>query len=210
MNENVLAWMDRLYAVEDDVLEEIRQRHERENLPPICISPNEAKIITVLLRAIGAKRVLEIGTLGGYSGTWIARALPSDGRLHTIECNPRHAAIARENFQFAGVSHKIDLIEGDALDVIRGLKPEFDAVFLDADKERLETYYRMSFDLLRIGGLLLCDNVFMNGRIADSTDEALDVEGARAFSRVASGDPRLMAATIPVRDGLAVGVKVAN
>lgn len=209
MEQPVLDYARELYAREDTVLAEIRARHERENLPAIFISPDEAKIISVLLRAVGARRVLEIGTLGGYSGVWIARALAEGGTLVTIEHDAKHARFARESFHAAGVADRVEIVEGDALEVLRRIEPEFDAVFIDADKESLEAYYHASLRLLRVGGLLLCDNVFIDGRVADPADTAPDVEGVRAFNRIASGDPRLVAAVIPVRDGLAVGVKVS-
>jgi predicted O-methyltransferase YrrM len=206
----VLAYTQRLFAPEDAILAEIRERHRREGLPDIFISPEEAKIIAVLLAAIGAERVLEIGTLGGYSGVWIARALPETGTLITVERNPEHARFAHESFRRAGVSDRVDLREGVALAVLETLEPPFDVVFIDADKAALEQYYTHAMRLLRVGGLLLCDNVFLDGRAADGSARDPDVLGVRAFNRLASSDPRLAAAVIPVRDGLAFGVKVSD
>lgn len=199
-----------LFAPEDAVLEQIRARHEQEQLPGIFISPEEAQIIVVLLRAIEARHVLEIGTLGGYSGVWIARALPVDGRLVTIEHDPRRASFARKSFAAAGVVDRVELREGEALEVLATLEPSFDAIFVDADKAPLAAYYRESMRLLRVGGLLLCDNAFIDGRIVNPEDTAADVEGVRAFNRLAATDPRLVSALVPVRDGLAVSVKVGG
>jgi predicted O-methyltransferase YrrM len=210
VNEQLLAYAEQLFAPEDAALHEIRAMQERGGLPDIAISPDEGKILAVLLTAVGARRVLEIGTLGGYSGVWMARALPTGGVLTTIEADPKHAAAARRAFARAGVAHRVELIEGRALDVLPILQPGFDAIFVDADKEPLERYYRHAMRLLRRGGLLLCDNAFFNGRVTDPRDTAADVEGVRAFNRLAAGDARLASAVIPVRDGLVVGVKVAE
>ncbi len=206
----VLAYARALYAPEDRVLVEIRERQERAGLPPISISADEAQIIAVLLEAVGAKRVLEIGTLGGYSGVWIARALKPGGTLTTIEIDPATAQVARETFQAAGVGDRVNVVEGDARTIVAKLDPPFDAVFIDADKASLETYFHDAMRLLRVGGLLLCDNVFLDGRVVVDADRKPDVEGVRAFNRLASSDSRLKAAVIPVRDGLTFGIKVAD
>jgi predicted O-methyltransferase YrrM len=208
LDERLLRYIRELYAPEDEVVASIRVRSERAGLPDVLISPDQAQIIAVLLRAIAARRVLEIGTLGGYSGVWIARALGPDGRLTTVEADPDRAAFARESFEQAGVSGRVTVIEGRAIDVMRDLEPAYDAIFLDADKEPLPAYFRASVPLLRVGGLLLCDNVFIHGRVVDEADRAADVEGVRAFNRLAAADPRLESGVIPVRDGLAVSVKV--
>jgi predicted O-methyltransferase YrrM len=210
VNEQLLAYAEQLFAPEDAALHEIRAMQERAGLPHIAISPDEGKILAVLLTAIGARRVLEIGTLGGYSGVWMARALPEGGKLTTIEAHPTHAQAALQAFERAGVTQRVELIAGRALEVLPTLRPGFDAVFVDADKEPLEQYYGHAMRLLRRGGLLLCDNAFFNGRVTDPRDTAADVAGVRAFNRLAASDPRLVAAVVPVRDGLVVGVKVAE
>ncbi len=210
VNEQLLAYAEQLFAPEDAALQEIRAMQEREGLPDIAISPDEGKILAVLLTAIGARRVLEIGTLGGYSGVWMARVLPAGGMLTTIEADPKHAATARRAFERAGVADRVRLIEASALEVLPTLSPGYDAIFVDADKEPLEQYYQHAMRLLRRGGLLLCDNAFFNGRVTDPRDTAADVQGVRAFNRLAAGDARLAAAVVPVRDGLVVGVKVAE
>jgi predicted O-methyltransferase YrrM len=210
VNEQLLAYAEQLFAPEDAALHEIRAMQRRLGLPDIAISPDQGKILLVLLRAIGARRVLEIGTLGGYSGVWLARALPVGGRLTTIEFDPKHAAVARDAFRRAGVSERVDLLEGHAMELLPALEPGYDAVFVDADKAPLVEYFRHAMRLLRPGGLLLCDNAFFNGRVTDPNDRAADVEGVRAFNRLAATDARLVAAVVPVRDGLTVGVKVAE
>lgn len=204
------AYIRDLFAAEDSALRAARLRHEKENLPAIHISPEEGKLLSILLRAVGARRVLEIGTLGGYSGIWIARALPPDGKLITIEHDSKHVDAARRAFAEADVSHKIELLEGDAREVLPRLTPEFDAVFVDADKEPLASYYREAMRLLKVGGLLLCDNALLQERVVDQADDADDVRGVREFNRLAASDGGLAATIIPIRDGLLVGLKLAT
>lgn len=201
------AYVEELFAVEDRALADIRKASRRAKLPDIAISAEEGKVLLVLLRAIGARRVLEIGTLGGYSGVWIARALAPGGTLTTIEGNPEFARIARASFARAGVADRVQLLEGRALEILPRLDPGYDAVFVDADKEPLEQYYHASLRLLRPGGLLLCDNAFISGRVIDRSDRAADVKGVRAFNRLAATDGRVVATILAVRDGLLVGVK---
>ena len=210
MDTRLAQYVTELFAPEDSVLARIRERHAQANLPPIHISPDEGKLLLVLLRATAAKTVLELGALGGYSGVWLARALPPDGRLTTIERDPRHAALARRSFVDAGLADRIRVVEGAALEVLPTLASGFDAVFVDADKEPLAQYFEWSVRLLRRGGLLLCDNAFFHGAVVDEGDRSAQVEGVRAFNRLAATDPRVVATVVPVRDGLVVGVKVAT
>jgi predicted O-methyltransferase YrrM len=138
------AYLAALFAREDAALTAAREAHRRADLPAIFVSAEEGAVLHLLPRMVGARRVLEVGTLGGYSGIWLARALPPDGRLVTIEGDEGHAAVARAAF------------EGP-----------FDAVFLDADKAPLRAYLDEALRLVRVGGLILCDNTFMHGRVAD-------------------------------------------
>jgi len=210
VDERLQRYVTELFAVEDPVLSTIRERHAEAGLPPIHISADEGKLLLLLIRALEATSVLELGSLGGYSGVWIARALPPHGRLTTIEKDPRHAAIARQAFNEAGLSPRVRLIEGAALDVLPTLAPGFDAIFVDADKEPLAQYYDWSMRLLRRGGLLLCDNAFFHGAAIDPADVTPGAQGVRAFNRLAADDPRLVATVVPVRDGLLIGLKVAE
>jgi predicted O-methyltransferase YrrM len=206
-DERLQRYVEELFAVEDAVLARVRARHAEQDLPAIHISPDEGKLLHVLLRAAGASRVLEIGALGGYSGIWLARALPAGGRLTTIERDPRHAVLARRAYVEAGLDHVIDLVQGEALGVLPTLDPGFDAVFVDADKEPLARYFEESVRLLRPGGLMLCDNAFFHGAVVDPTDRTASVEGVRAFNRLAASDPRVVSAVVPIRDGVVVSVK---
>ena len=210
MDDKLERYVTELFAAEDPILSKIRARHAAEKLPPINVSPEEGKLLHVLLLTIQSKRVLEIGSLGGYSGVWLARALPAGGELTTIEKDPKHAKVAREAFDMAKLHGRVRLIEGAALDVLPTLHPGFDAVFIDADKEPLPTYFEWGMKLLRRGGLLLCDNAFFHGAAVDPTDRSPDALGVRAFNELAARDPRLVATIIPVRDGLVVGVKTRD
>lgn len=207
MDAPLERYITELFAVEDPILTAIRVRHATLGLPPIHISQDEGKLLYVLLRAVRATTVLEIGSLGGYSGIWLARALPPAGRLITIEQDPRHAGFARRAFAEAGLGSRVQLIEGAALDVLPTLRPGFDAVFLDADKARLPQYFDWSVKLVRDGGLVLCDNAFFHGSVVDPADQSAETAGVRAFNRLAATDPRVVSAVVPIRDGLVVTVK---
>ena len=210
MDERLERYLRELFAVEDAALVTIRERQTAANLPEINVSAEEGRLLAVLLSAVQAKRILEIGALGGYSGTWMARALPPDGKMTTIEFDPHHAKIAREAYHHGGVADRVELIEGSALDVLPTLKPGFDAVFIDADKAPMAQYFEWGVRLLRVGGLLLGDNAFHDGRVADPSVKAPDTEGVRAFNKLSATDPRINATVIPIRDGLVVGVKVRD
>jgi len=210
VDERLERYVSELFAAEDPVLRKIRARHGEQKLPPINVSPEEGKLLYLLLLIIKAKRVLEIGSLGGYSGVWLGRALPPDGTLITLEKDPRHARIARDGFKEAGLQDRVQLIEGGALEILPTLKPGFDAVFIDADKEPLPTYFDWGMRLLRVGGLLLCDNAFFHGAAIDESDQSGNALGVRAFNKLAAGDPRLVATILPVRDGLLVGMKTRD
>jgi caffeoyl-CoA O-methyltransferase len=207
VDERLTAYVTELFAPEDPVLQGIRARQEELGLPPINISADEGKLLQVLLRTVGARRVLELGALAGYSGVWLARALPEDGSLTTIEKDHRHAELARQAFTEAGLAGRARVLEGAALAVLPTLAPGFDAVFVDADKEPLAKYFDWGVRLLRTGGLLLLDNAFRHGSVIDPKDHAPDTEGIRTFNRLAARDPRLIATIVPIRDGLLVAVK---
>jgi caffeoyl-CoA O-methyltransferase len=209
VDERLARYATELFAVEDANLTTIRARQEGLRLPPIHISADEGKLLHVLLRAIRAKTVLEVGSLAGYSGVWLARALQPDGRLTTIEKDPRHAALARQAFAEAGLASRVRVLDGAALDVLPTLAPGFDAIFLDADKASLPEYFEWSLALLREGGLLLCDNAFLHGSVVDPADQSPDTAGVRAFNLRAATDSRLVSTVVPIRDGLVVAVKVA-
>lgn len=198
-----------LYAVEDDLLAELRAEIPRRGMPEIQISPTQGRLMQVLLLSIGARRVLEIGTLGGYSAVWMARALPAGGRLITLELEAERAALARDYAARAGLGDVIEVQVGDARELLAGLiaaRPEpFDAVFIDADKAGYPEYLDRALELVRPGGLILGDNAFRDGRVVDDDpDEA--TQGILAYNERIAGDDRLESTIVPIRDGLAVSV----
>jgi predicted O-methyltransferase YrrM len=206
-DDRLARYVAGLFAREDAALAAIRADHKTHDVPEIHVSAEEGAILHLLVRTIGARRVLEVGTLAGYSGVWLARALAPGGRLVTIEGSEKHAALARQAFERAGVADRVDLRVGPALDQLARLSPPFDAVFLDADKAPLPEYLREADRLLRSGGLLLCDNTYMEGAVADDDAQASDVRGMRAFNQLVADHPRFVSAVIPVRDGLLVALK---
>ncbi|HZO20671.1 MAG TPA: O-methyltransferase [Gemmatimonadaceae bacterium] len=207
MSDRVDEYITSLFARDDDVLAALREAADREGLPPISIGAVTGRLLQVLLSAVRAERVLEVGTLGGYSAIWMARALPRSGRLVTIEIDERHADFARRYFTRAGLDDRIEVRVGRALDVLPAFDGErFDVVFLDADKEPLPTYLDWSLRLLRPGGLLIADNALWGGRVLDPTTEDEGTRGIREFNRRLATDERLRGTIIPVGDGLAVAV----
>jgi predicted O-methyltransferase YrrM len=201
------SYVGALFAPEDPVLMALREDADREGLPPIAISPDTGRLLQVLLRAIGARRVLEVGTLGGYSALWMARALPPDGRLLTLERDAAHAAFARRHLADAGVADRVEVREGQALQLLPALDGErFDLVFLDADKEPLPTYLDWALRLVRPGGAIVADNALWGGRVLDdrATDEA--TVAVREFNRRMATDPRLTSIVVPTHDGVAIGI----
>jgi len=196
-----------LFAREDDVLLALREEADRHGLPPISISPDEGRLLQVLLAAVGARRVLEVGTLGGYSAIWMARALPDDGFLVTIELDPGHASFARRFIARARLDAKVDIRVGRALDVLASLDGEqFDAMFIDADKEPLSTYLEWGLRLVRRGGLIVADNALWGGKVLDERIEDDATRAIRAFNVRLAADPRLVSIVVPTHDGVAVAV----
>lgn len=180
-------------------------------LPAIDVSPAQGKLLHLLARAIGARRVLEIGTLGGYSTIWLARALPPDGRLVTLEYEPGYAAVARENVDRAGVGTLVEIRQGRALDLLPDVDGPFDLVFVDADKQSNAEYLGWALRLTRPGSVIVVDNVVREGRVldADSDDDA--VQATRRFNEVLAEEPRLSATEIQTvgskgHDGFALAV----
>ncbi|MBK7369482.1 MAG: O-methyltransferase [Candidatus Eisenbacteria bacterium] len=169
-------------------------------LPAIAVSTAQGKMLHLLARLHGAKRVLEVGTLGGYSTIWLARALPEGGRVVTLELDAKHAAVARANFERAGLAHVIELREGAAADSLAALHAEgvapFDFVFIDADKPGNSVYIDWALKLLRDGGVLVLDNVVRDGAVIDAASDNPAVLGTRAAIERLSREPRVTATAI--------------
>jgi predicted O-methyltransferase YrrM len=201
--------IDGLFASEDEALVRLRQRAAGAGLPHIEVSAGQGKLLYLLARLVGARRILEIGTLGGYSGIWLGRALPPDGELVTLELDPAYAAFARQSFNEAGLGSQALILTGRARDRLCELSGPYDLVFLDANKDEYPEYFAETARLLRPGGLLLADNVVRKGAIlAPPVDDAM-AQGAARFLDILSADPRFEAIVlqqigIKGHDGLAL------
>ncbi|MGH7669559.1 MAG: O-methyltransferase [Gemmatimonadaceae bacterium] len=184
----------------DSALESALAASTAAGLPDIQVTPAQGKLLHLLARAIGARRILEIGTLGGYSSIWLARALPSDGRLVTLEVNPEHAAVARRNIAGAGLGAVVDVRLGDARDSLQKLAgehgPRFDFVFIDADKASTADYFDRAVQLSRPGALVMVDNVVREGAVIDAASDDPSVIGIRKFNELVAADPRVSVTTI--------------
>jgi predicted O-methyltransferase YrrM len=169
-------------------------------LPAISVAPNQGKFLHLLARVLGARMILEIGTLGGYSAIWLARALPEGGRLVTLEAEPKHSEVARTNIARAGLSPVVDLRVGLALETLPGLASEglgpFDLVFIDADKENTAEYFGWALRLTRRGGLIVVDNVIREGAVIDPASDDPRVQGVRRFYEVLAREPRVSATAL--------------
>jgi len=196
-----------LFAPEDELLAALREEADRTGMPPIAVSADEGRLLQVLLMSIRARRVLEVGTLGGYSAIWMARVLPDDGELLSIEIEQRHAEFARRYVQRAGLADRVEIRVGRALDILPSLDGEkFDAVFLDADKEPMPNYFEWALRLLRPGGLLIADNTLWGGRVLDDAERDEKTTAVREFNRRMATDPRVLSILVPTHDGVAIGV----
>ena len=207
---DLAAYIERLFAREDEVLRELRAEIARRGMPEIYITPEEGKLLQVLLAAVGARRVLEIGALAGYSAIWMARALPPGGKLITLEIEPTYAELAREFARRAGLAGVIEVRLGVAMESLRQLVEErvapFDACFIDADKAGYPAYLQWALRLVRPGGIILGDNVLWGGLVLEEPPRDDDTLALQVFNRRLATDPNLVSTIIPIRDGLAVAV----
>lgn len=209
---NLEAWkavdryLDDALAISDPALDAAAEASRAAGLPEIAVAPNQGRLLHVLARAMGARRVLEIGTLGGYSTIALARALPPEGRLVTLEVDARHAAVAAANLARAGVAHLVDVRLGPALATLPRLleagEGPFDFVFVDADKPSLPEYFEWSLKLSRPGTLLVFDNVVREGAVLDAASADASVQGVRRLHERLRAEPRVTATALQT-----VGVK---
>ncbi|MCP9230165.1 O-methyltransferase [Mesorhizobium sp. LMG 17147] len=199
----------------DPALDAVLAANHDHGLPAIDVSPAQGKLLSLLARMQGAKKVLEIGTLGGYSTIWMARALPVDGKVVTLELDPHHASVARSNFERAGVSDRVELRVGPALQSLAALAAEnagpFDFIFIDADKPNNPHYLSWAMRLSRPGTVIVCDNVIRDGAVVNEDGRDANVEGARAAFSFIGGDKRLEGTAIQTvgakgYDGFAIAI----
>jgi predicted O-methyltransferase YrrM len=189
-------------APEDAALTEALAASAAAGLPPADVSPLQGRLLELLARLCGARAILEIGTLAGYSTIWLARALPEGGRLVTLEADPHHARVARSNLERAGLSDVVEVVEGPALETLPRLSGPFDLVFIDADKQRSADYLALALELSRPGTLIVADNVVRGGALVDAEDEDPSVVGSRRLVEAVAAEPRLIATGLQT-----VGVK---
>jgi predicted O-methyltransferase YrrM len=195
-----------LLVESDPALEQALKASEAAGLPAIAVSPPQGKLLNLIARVQGARSVLELGTLGAYSTIWLARALPADGQLITLEAEPRYAEVARANIARAGLDHLVELREGPAADTLGALVAEgrepFDLIFIDADKQSIPRYFELALELSRVGSLIITDNVVLDGALIDEQSEDPRAPAVRRFHELAAAEPRVDATTIQT-----VGVK---
>lgn len=201
------------FSSEDQFLFDLRNRANEEGIPSIHIAPSQGKIIQMLLKSINAKNVLEIGTLAGYSSITMARALPDDGNLITIESEFKHAVFAQKMVNEAGLSHIIQVQNSDAKEFLKTYQPEFefDFVFVDADKPSYRYYLDVTTKMLRIGGIFAADNAFAFGFLTSSKPERNpeDVKSIQGFNNYFKNHTQYFTSIIPTGDGMILGIKTS-
>jgi caffeoyl-CoA O-methyltransferase len=210
ITEQLFDYIVENFAPEDELLRSMPAQAERQGVPMIHISPEQGKFLQVLIKAANATKVLEIGSLFGYSTIWMARALPAGGRLIALELNPLHVQVIRNNVERAGLSAKVEVRQGKALELLETLEDEapFDLVFLDAVKDEYVAYLDHALRLVRPGGLIIGDNASARGDVwqASPSENADYIRAMRAFNHRMATDPRLTSLLVPISDGMCVGV----
>ena len=219
MNPNIFAQVDNyishLLAPEDEALQNAIQSLQEEGIPQISVSANQGKFLQVMIMACGAKNILELGTLGGYSTIWMARALPEGGKIITIEVDEHHAAVAQKNIDKAGVSHKVKIVVGKAVNILSNLIADkhqpFDFIFIDADKPPYAEYFTLALQLSRKGTVIICDNVIRDGKVLDENSTDANVQGVQQLNKMLSKNKPVTATilqTVGVKehDGMAIAV----
>jgi len=204
MTQDVWTAVDKyvtdLLVPSDPALEAALQASDAAGLPSIQVSPVQGKLLHLLARACGARQVLEIGTLGGYSTIWLARALPAGGRVITLEADPKHAEVARANFARTGVASMIDLRLGPALETLPKLDAEgrgpFDLIFIDANKSDMPEYFDWALKLSHAGSIIIADNVIRQGGVLDASSSDVDIQGVRRFNERLAAEHRVSATEI--------------
>lgn len=223
MSQEQWAAVDRyiadLFAPDDPALQAALEASAAAGLPPIQVAPNQGKLLQILARLQGARRILEIGTLGGYSTIWLARALPADGRLITLELDPKHAEVARGNIARAGLDRVVDLRLGRALDLLPRIAAEgmgpFDLIFIDADRPNNPDYFAWALRLARRGSLIVIDNVVRGGMVADAASGDPAIQGVRRMNAMIAAEPRVSATAVQTvggkgYDGFAIALVTAE
>ncbi len=200
MSQELWTAVDRyiadLLVPSDAVLDGALEASAEAGLPAIAVSPNQGKLLMMFAQMVGARKILEIGTLGGYSTIWLARGLTAGGRLITLEADPKHAGVARDNIARAGHGNVVEVRLGRALDTLPLLDGPFDLIFIDADKVSYPEYLNWAVKLSRSGSVIVADNVVRKGAVIDADSSDLNVQGVRRFNEILAGDARLSATAI--------------
>ncbi|MCF2148275.1 O-methyltransferase [Desmonostoc muscorum LEGE 12446] len=213
------SYLTDLFVPPDPVLDAALEASAAAGLPPHNVSPNQGKLLLLLAQLQGARTILEIGTLGGYSTIWLARALPSDGYLITLEADPKHARVAQNNIARAGLNDLVELRLGQALSTLPQLAAEgrspFDLIFIDADKPNNPDYLAWALKLSRRGSLIVADNVVRNGAVIDTASGDASVQGVRRFNELLASEPRVSATALQTvgskgYDGFAIALVTAD
>jgi len=193
--EAVDKYFDEMLIPHDSALDDALAAASAENLPAIQVSSVQGKLLHLLARIMGARNILEIGTLGGYSTIWMARALPEGGRIITLEADPKHAEVAQKNFARAGVENKVELRLGKALDTLPKVAADgrgpFDMFFIDANKSNMPEYFEWSLKLARKGSVIIADNVVREGAVLDARSKDADIQGIRRFLEMVGKERRV-------------------
>jgi predicted O-methyltransferase YrrM len=215
---NVDQYFGDLLAPSDDALDDALRTNEEAGLPQIDVTPLQGRFLEFLVRVTGARRVLEIGTLGGYSTIWMARALPADGRLVTLELASHHARVAQQNLENAGVAERVEILVGLATKTLATLNSAdavrsepFDLIFIDADKQGYPEYLTWALKLSRPGTVIVADNVVRDGKVIDESSKDPLIQGVRRFTEMMAAEPRLSATVLQTvgakgYDGFALAV----
>ena len=206
LRPDIEAYLHRFIPDRDTILAEMERLAEARHFP--IVGPVVGRLLAQLARLIGAERVLEMGAGFGYSAYWIARALPPDGRLLAIERSAENARLAREWLGQARLDHKVEFIVGDALEVVAGLPGPFDLIFVDVDKEQYPASLSLTVPRLRPGGLLITDNILWSGRVLAPDPAEASTRGIQEYTRLIYETSRLYTTILPVRDGIAVSLKL--
>jgi predicted O-methyltransferase YrrM len=204
-------WIEARFVPEDSALDECLAASEAAGLPAIQVSAAQGRLLELLVRMCGARSVLEVGTLGGYSTIWLARGMPRDGRLITLELDDRHAEVARANLELAGLAGCVEVRVGPAVESLKTMSEAFDLVFIDADKPSTPAYFTEALRLSHPGTVIVVDNVVRAGAVVDEGTGDANVEGIRRFAELVAHEPRVRATAIQTvgrkgYDGFAVVV----
>ncbi|MEG9298506.1 O-methyltransferase [Mangrovibacillus sp. Mu-81] len=196
----------------DKVMDSVMKANKKAKLPAIDVSPNQGKLLHLLVKMKGARNILEIGTLGGYSTIWMGRALPEDGSLITLEYSEEHAVVARENIKRAGLDDKLKVLVGAALETLPSLKDhKFDFIFIDADKKNNPHYINWAIELSNPGAVIITDNVVRSGKVTDAASKDENITGVREFVDLLSNDDRIDSTAVQTvgskgYDGFVLGI----